>query len=233
MPTNLKTGDLIIKGPSSSEDSFLAIIERRKELVEQAAKLRGKLRSSLNAALKEAGFRALEYWHAKFAPKHFEREALREYAPVYGRYYGRFRSDTIRVRRKNGGWYSISRNARPLFLTGNLRSSVLRTPVRGANLTGTSKQTSLRLKYEDARNAEGRTVQEEVSYLIAVYGMSRFLAIRKARQTGGYSAEMKKRFQECIAFVSPDEQRSMMAVFERTLKKELGNLSEKVLPAVV
>lgn len=179
----------------------MRLIAIRAAMTQNAQKLRGDERKRMLFALKQAGFSTIKYWHENYAPRHFVRSALYEYA-AYSKYYRK-----LQVSKRS--------NRVPLVFTGNVRDRVLR-PLQDSQISGTASRTTATFNYGKPPAVAERQ-QKFIARLIDTYGMTSAQATAAARAagqlSGGYGRAMRDRFQELIPAVSKKEARELVAVF--------------------
>lgn len=193
------------------------LIAVRAAMTRNARQLRGDERKRMLFALKQAGYSTVRYWHENYAPRHFVRGAVYQYA-AYSKYYRK-----LQVSRKS--------NRAPLVFTGNVRDRVLR-PLQDSQLSGTANRTTATFQYGKPP-AVVEKQQKFIARLVDTYGMTSAQATAAARAAGqlagGYGREMKNRFQELITTVTKRESRELAAVFLKSYASAMRDWTRRNL----
>jgi hypothetical protein len=192
------------------------MIELRSDLEQMGILPERKFNQAMKIVLKDG----LLHWKASYMRKHFTSAAYGAYYEVYKRLKVKFRKhqDESGVETKE-----------PLVLTGNLRNYMLN---RGEQVSGTSKQAKMRLRYGRPLMSDAKK-EQEIRILIAksVKEGGKPLTYKEAEsqlyRSWGYGRRNRAYFQEAISATNPKEIRELCEFHRDDYLEQAKKLGER------
>lgn len=164
-------------------------------------------RAGFARIVKEALAETALYWHGRYLPHHFKRDAYSRY-----RYLGLYRKQ--------------KRAGEPMVESGSLRDRVTAKRMR-ADVSGTSKKATITLRFGRPPQYTEAEIRRRILSLIKRRGMTYRQAERTVYSTAGYSREGKEMFRTHIPAVAGSEVQSLRACCKKQIVDALNERGGK------